>query len=507
MNLPRVRVAAVWTISAWPAINYLQSNWHAVMQRGMRSIAGIVMITLAVGLLGHLLHRVATRKGRGGFLVVAWLVAMALLFGYSTISQLSEFLWERYELRIPAMVAWIGLVLMIAGVVVYFRKSEKLQAAAMTFGVVAGGTSVALLLMAMVTYRPVHDEHAAEEAAFVAKPARLPGLNVYYIILDAYAGQQALKETTGFDNSGFIVRMAARGFQEASTGKSNYLRTIHTLGGIFALDYPQTDDPKSWKNSRGLYPDLFDSQRSPELIQRMNAAGYAAWHSATVWGGCAHRHLNCLGAPLLLEPDYMTQTFLAPTPFGRPLMMLVGEQDNAFRSITSRLPTLLSTQMPFFVFAHHMAPHPPFMQDENCLPRNVAADNWNGWDKGQEQAYVNSIKCVNAQVERLVDVIVRMNPNALIVLQGDHGSAFSVEWEKPLAKWSATSIRERGSFLNLIRAPVDCKRWLDQPLGQIYSARFVVACVEGRAPVYLPERTYIATYSNGREKGALRLAP
>jgi hypothetical protein len=104
-------------------------------------------------------------------------------------------------------------------------------------------------------------------------------------------------------------------------------------------------------------------------------------------------------------------------------------------------------------------------------------------------------------------VLAKFNPEATIVLQSDHGSAFEVDWEKPLAQWSKTAITERSSFLNLIHAPEDCRQWLTGPLGQVNTIRFVVACLEGKAPAYLPEASYLSTYSEGEDKGRLLRVP
>jgi len=508
MNLPRVRVAAIWAISAWPAINYLTRNWYQVVLRGPSAVVGVVLVTVLLGVTGNLIHHFASRKQRGGVVVVIWFALVALLFSYSTFSALTNELFDRTAIAIPAMAVWLVVVAAVAAFIFRYRKSQKLQVASMTFGVVVGGIAVAQFLVTVATYEsPPRELEVAAERAFVAGPPRLPGLNVYYIILDAYGGKRGVQQATGFDNADFYARMAAYGFTDVSNEKSNYMRTVHTLGGIFAMDYPQTDDPHSWKYTRGLYPDLFQGERPPALVRRLSAAGYISWHSATTWGGCSHKFLRCIGDTDFLGADYVTQAFLSPTPFGQPLMYMVGERDNAFSSITSRLPGLLAEGHGNFIFAHHMAPHPPFLMDSHCMPRDVRVDNWNGWDPGEEQAYVDSIKCVNSQVERLVEVITRLNPNALIVLQGDHGSAFSVPWEQPMAKWPLAAVRERASFLNLVRAPASCRRWLDHPMGQINTARFVVACIEGQAPEYLPEESYMTTYSLGDEKGAVRKAP
>jgi len=77
----------------------------------------------------------------------------------------------------------------------------------------------------------------------------------------------------------------------------------------------------------------------------------------------------------------------------------------------------------------------------------------------------------------------------------------------PMASWTHDSIRERRSYLNLVRAPEDCRKWLDKPLGQINTARFVLGCVEGRDPQYLPEHTYMSTYVAGPDTGKVRLQP
>jgi hypothetical protein len=105
----------------------------------------------------------------------------------------------------------------------------------------------------------------------------------------------------------------------------------------------------------------------------------------------------------------------------------------------------------------------------------------------------------------LIDFLISRNPRSLIVLQSDHGSAFTMEWSKPMAEWKRSSIDEKRSYLNFIRAPEDCRQWLGHPLGQINTSRFVIACIEGRAPEYLPERTYITTYHEGPEQHTLKL--
>jgi hypothetical protein len=168
---------------------------------------------------------------------------------------------------------------------------------------------------------------------------------------------------------------------------------------------------------------------------------------------------------------------------------------------------LLNHSQPFFIFAHDLASHPPFSRVAGCKRSYKPGEGSLSWDDDRRDAYAGAIQCLNGRLIEMVDNIIRRDPNALIVLQADHGSAFSMKWAQPMANWTLDSIRERRSYLNLVRAPADCQPWMDHPLGQINTARFVVGCVEGRAPQYLPERGYMSTYVKGPELGLVRRQP
>jgi hypothetical protein len=508
MTLNSRRILAILAISAWPAINYLERNWEEVSRRGPRSVLWIVVFTALFAAAGLIAHRIAQKRtpGGGSLVVGICLASTVLIFSYSTLDTLRAAFFTEAAPWFTTPMAWALLIAITVVIMYRYRKLTAVHMAAITFCLLVAGFASAQLIIKIVKYQPPPVEVA--EGALPAKiPPRKQGMNVYYILIDAYAGRAGLKQVTGYDNTPFYTDLAKRGFVDVSTEHSNYLRTVLTLGGIFALDYPQTDDPRSWGSTRLTYPEIFDASTPPALIRRLHAAGYEGWHSATPWGGCAHRYLKCLGDEFVLETDYVTRTFLAPTPLGRPIEYLSATTDDAFLSIETRLPIIEKAGKPLFVFAHLMDAHPPFRYNVNCGRKWVRQEDWNGWHKGLEHEYVDAVKCVNKRVEQLVDFLISGNPNSIIVLQGDHGSAFTVEWEKPMAEWTHASIAERSSYLNVVRAPADCQQWLDHPLGQINTSRFVIACIEGRPPEYLPERTYMTTYSEGREKDVLRLAP
>jgi len=504
MNSSRIRVAAIYAISAWPLFNFLAVNWAEVLSRGFGSILIILLLTVLIGVVGHVLFRNGDKFGYGGLVKIGWLALIALFFSYTHVRAFFNVLIETASLRDPGTIACLLLGLLVLGLVYRYRNVVKLQNVATTFCLIVGGASLLTLVVTVFTTRPVPAANAPS-AMVAAASARAASPDIYYIILDAYAGKFGMSKL-GFDNSAFLDSMKSRGFADVSTDMSNYMRTVNTLTSIFALDYAKTEDSGTW--GIRVYPQIFDDTNAPALVGRMKAAGYRVWRSPTIWGSCTNRNLECLGETHVTEPDYMLQAFLAATPLGRPIAFAVFKEYKTFPLVISSVPLLRSTPQPDFVFVHYISPHPPYFLDRECRKRDVRSEDWadwNGWDPKDRGAYIGAVECVNSQTERLVDKIIQSDPGALIVLQADHGSGFAVPWDKPMSSWTATQITERASYLNLVRAPAECAKWLDHPLGQINTARFVVGCAEGRAPTYLPEHTYLAAYSIEVDGNQVRL--
>ena len=66
--------------------------------------------------------------------------------------------------------------------------------------------------------------------------------DIYFILLDAYAGEKVLKKYYNFDNSNFINSLRDRGFFVHNESYSNYANTIPSLGSTFNMEYFDVDD-------------------------------------------------------------------------------------------------------------------------------------------------------------------------------------------------------------------------------------------------------------------------
>jgi len=497
----RMRIVAIWAIALWPALNFMASNWSVVRRGGLASVAGVLGIAIGTAVLGHCLYRVLLRWKKID-ITAFWIAAVALFFGYKAVRDATPVIFGKLGITLHPGIGWLLLASLVLAAAWRWRKREGMTFAAVTFACVAAAFAMQMLIASALQAPP-----AAVTVSYQPPATRVAGggtrVNVYYFILDAYGGAYGLGTKLGFDNSAFLARMAARGFRDVSTDHSNYLQTAQSLSAIFSLDYPQTEEPRTWQNADALYNATLEGANPPPLLAELQAEGYATWFSDTYIGGCPMRHVHCLVSSARVNGVYMTQTFIESTPFARVGRRLLLERRDALAPVGANLDRLAAGGQPYFVFGHHLAPHPPYLNDGQCNLRGV-------WPKlrreptNERTEYLESAECVNRKVELLVDRILAADPSALIVLQGDHGSGLFMDWNAPMESWNQEALRERASFLNLVRAPAECQRWLDRRLGQINTARFVTACVSGRAPDYLPERTYLAKYSMGPDPNAVR---
>jgi hypothetical protein len=115
---------------------------------------------------------------------------------------------------------------------------------------------------------------------------------------------------------------------------------------------------------------------------------------------------------------------------------------------------------------------------------------------------------VNRQMAELLDRIVAKDPDAIILIQGDHGTAFLMNWKLPLKDWPAAGNAERLAPMNAIRLPERCATTLYPTMSLVNSFRAVFACLENRKPEFLPDISYISPDSDSREFGqVLRVDP
>src|SRR5262249_14491375 len=165
------------------------------------------------------------------------------------------------------------------------------------------------------------------------------------------------------------------------------------------------------------------------------------------------------------------------------------------------LDAVAALPCPKFVFAHIMAPHPPFVfgaKGEAVRPRYPynEADGSQLLQMGKitreeyQTGYINQLLYINRRVLEAVDAILKQSRRPpIIILQGDHGSRMNVDWDS-LEK---TDLREPFSIFNAYLVPPRVRRHLYDNITPVNSFRIVLTSMFGADYPPLPDRSFFST--------------
>lgn len=475
-----------------PYVAFYEANWQQLAFRQtlepLAGLAGLFLILMATSVL---LSRV-TRRGIAPFA----LIGATLVSSFFLYSQISASVGR--VLVLAGFPQWDGssgvllLLVLLACVIVFVASRFFVTTFALSVYFITGLASPAILL-AMQTAKEQTGSIALANEQGDFEFERLSGENVYWIVPDGYAGQRTLDEFYGFDNSEFLNRMQDTGFR-VMDARSNAIATHVSIASMLYLNYlPEGSGIYSDRNL--LYPGMLDIASTPPLLSILLDHGYRLFLSGNTWSGCTGVAMTCIGE--ISELSYASRTILSTTPVAPLIVRYAPASFDAISPMMAKLPELMD-QRPFFALVHHLSPHPPYVLDRNCQPRTESEQ-----ETLDKAGYIESIRCVNKMLEEAVQTILQKDPEAVIVIQSDHGGELFPQWTEPMADWSTAFIDERAHNLGLIYAPEACREWLRSDLGQINTARFVLGCLARKAPSYLEEKTMLTTYETSTEFGTV----
>jgi len=254
-------------------------------------------------------------------------------------------------------------------------------------------------------------------------PSDLP--DVYYIILDRYAGSTALEETYDFDNEPFLTALEERGFDVARHAHSNYIKTPLSLASSLNMDLLDTDALKAeateGKDREPIHRVLREHLVVPTALKEL---GYRYVHVGNWWTPSA-TNVDA-DRTFHYEGQDEFSTVLAQTT----LLRAFNEPDSAptdpwdwrvLRAHTlyglDRLDEIATTPGPKYVFGHLLLPHDPYVfnADGSFTGREQVAE------LGKPESYRRQLSYANSRMLALVDRILAESEDAVIMLQGDEG--------------------------------------------------------------------------------------
>ena len=351
-----------------------------------------------------------------------------------------------------------------------------------------------------------HGGNAAPVDALTAAPAREARAgrpDIYYIVVDAYAGDDILREVYGYDNSGFTSYLESKGFYVASEAVSNYSRTGLSLASSLNMEYLDTPLAEIDRFSNDMMP-LAEIVKQNRVFDFLRRRGYTI---AALESGCAESGMD--SADIYLKPGWAPDEFgnmlIGTTPI--PLLLRILGTPDQYDAHADRIlfefRRLADTSMlrrPLFIFAHIAVPHPPFVfgpDGQRLKPGLIfhVEDGDSLIRKGRLtkeryiRGYVDQLIFTNMKLRKVIDAILSGSKRpAIIILQSDHGPRSMLSWKDP----SKTNFRECMSILNAYRLPDGGDKLLYKGMTPVNTFRAVFDYYFGTDYGLLEDRSYFS---------------
>lgn len=288
-----------------------------------------------------------------------------------------------------------------------------------------------IVLLMYPTYQiasNVFQQWSAERAIISSAgevPSKTDQQDIYYIILDAYAREDVLRDLLGYDNSDFLNSLRQRGFYVAGCSQANYAYTEFSLTSSLNYDYLDRLDVYHSRADRiallkhSAIRSFLDSN-GYEIVAFPTGWAFTEWKDADLYLDY-ERPVTALTEFESLVLD--TTVFRVASDFR------LSQQTDASRkdlrrlrvfSLLDHIKRLPERRGNLFVFAHIVVPHFPY-----TFGPNGEAQAFKRRDASHEEiaaAYVDQVKFANQEILDVIDTLIQKSKiPPVIIVQSDHG--------------------------------------------------------------------------------------
>jgi len=331
-------------------------------------------------------------------------------------------------------------------------------------------------------------------------PSQNPLPDIYFIVLDAYGRNDILQRYYGFDNREITDFLTQRGFLVPDHSRSNYPKTVLSVPSTLNMQFTQAftasfaDSPLWW-----VMQPFVDYNRVRSTLE---SAGYQTVAIATDW-----QITNNTTADIYLHPKPFriggfSAFYVSYTPLRIFIPLLqkfaffptVETHRDLTNYIFDTLADLPSTDAPKFVFAHVVAPHPPFVFDAQGNPVDPGytfsfndASDFPGSAEDYRNGYTEQVQFVNARLETTIDAILtNSSVPPIIILTADHGPGMFTDFTSA----ENTCLDERFSIFMALYLPGANPEAIPDDITSVNIFRIVLNEYLGTDFPLLPNRQY-----------------
>ena len=411
--------------SLFPLMFFFQFNIHELL---FEDLIFPLFLSVSITFLSWIILRKFIGSQRSGLILS--LVIMCFINLGNIRFFISDNSTESLQSSVEGQI--LGSILLIISVIgiIYFLKTKTLDDKTSIANVISM-TMIGFLIFNIASFSitTTDDESFLK---FSDIPVQISAVenksNIYFIILDEYAGFIQLKNDFNFDNSNFRIELEKRDFFVAKESFSNYPNTSLSLPSIINMMYFDFIPDNLGKDSKNIkvVEKMINENNVMKILQ---ANGYKITTLDAAVGRTADTHLadiRLCNSIFDINPDIRKNFAIVYVP-------IVGLRELIFDEvIRSKLECSFSALMDFdedpknpdFVVAHLRFPHSPYLYDSSG---NSISIN----DMRDKNGYLEQLKFANKKTIEIIDSIQERSSENIIIIISDHGYRHYINWENP----------------------------------------------------------------------------
>lgn len=329
--------------------------------------------------------------------------------------------------------------------------------------------------------------------------------NIYYIILDGHAREDILKIIYDHDNSPFIDYLEEKGFYVGDKSTANYCQSILSIPSSLNFEYLQKLLTEINPESSNWWPLLY-LWRDNRVFSFLKGYGYKTI-AFDAQGWCDY--LTAKDVDILYNPLSVgtMNGFQSQLLYTTPISVILKQHNTQYTYLRKRilhtfdkLEEISVMEGPFFVFAHLLTPHQPFIFGEKGEPITPKTDYYTEWyailnerDRTEYiESYKKQVSFIDKRTQQVIDKILNNSPvPPIIVLQSDHGPSAYLDPESA----DNTDHRERMSILNAYYFPDRDYTSLHKEITPVNSFRIIFNHFFGTDYELLEAKNYFSSWT------------
>lgn len=307
--------------------------------------------------------------------------------------------------------------------------------------------------------------------------------NVYFIMVDMYARHDMLQDVCKYDNKPFLSILSNLGFFIAKDNYSNYHFTAASLSSTFKMNY-HVPNAGLIDSRTEFTPYLVDNHPVVDVFRR-NGYKYVYMPCGVLnEHSCSGNEDICIRSGHNFDFIYNLLNWTPLRIFRDKLLSYA-----TFEHLKSIIP--LFPNEPKFVFAH-------FLQVHDYCP-NIQCKKSSQVNYGTPENYARSIAAFNQELINFLKELSEKDPQAIIIVQADHGSLVELNlaeafWKKDIT--DAQDFRDAFGILSALRIPKNHDYHMEPKvhsgLSPVNTFRMLFLYLsEGNAPPLLDDESYL----------------